>query len=182
MSSNVLKTEDSVYSHSFTDNNGNNVELSQFRDKLMLLVNVASNCGFTKQYEGLQTLHEQYGDKGLVVIGFPCNQFGNQEPGSDEEIKEFCQKNYNVTFLMSTKIEVNGENAHPIYKYLKKFDNKEIGWNFEKFLITPDGEIVKHFSHDFEVEKISVIVDNMNECSWDNDAPTNGCKNNEQAV
>jgi glutathione peroxidase len=136
MSSNVLKTEDSIYSHSFTDNNGNNVELSQFKDNLMLLVNVASNCGFTKQYEGLQNLHEQYGDKGLVVIGFPCNQFGNQEPGTDDEIKEFCQKNYNVTFLMSTKIEVNGENAHPLFKQLtSQADFDELPWNFTKFLI-----------------------------------------------
>lgn len=92
MSSNVLKTEDSLYSHSFTDNNGNNVDLSQFKDNLLLLVNVASNCGFTKQYAGLQSLHEKYGEKGLVVIGFPCNQFENQEPGTDDEIKEFCQK------------------------------------------------------------------------------------------
>ena len=119
MSSNVLKTEDSVYGHSFTDKNGNNVDLSQFKDNLLLLVNVASNCGFTKQYAGLQSLHEKYKDKGLVVIGFPCNQFENQEPGTDEEIKEFCQKNYNVTFLMSTKIEVNGETAEMYINNMK---------------------------------------------------------------
>ena len=147
---NVLKTEDSLYGHSFTDNNGNNVELSQFKDKLMLLVNVASNCGFTKQYEGLQNLHEKYGNKGLVVIGFPCNQFENQEPGTDDEIKEFCQKNYNVTFLMSTKIEVNGDNTHPVFKYLKSelgsiFGNK-IKWNFTKFLITPEGKPFKRYA------------------------------------
>jgi glutathione peroxidase len=126
----------SVFDYSFTDNNGNNVELSQFRGKLLLIVNVASRCGMTPQYKGLQALHEKYADKGLVVIGFPCNQFNSQEPGSDEEIKEFCQTNYGVDFLMSTKIDVNGDNAHPLFKYLVSqadFDN--VPWNFTKFLI-----------------------------------------------
>jgi len=126
----------SAFDYSFTDNNGNLVELSQFKGKLLLLVNVASKCGFTKQYEGLQALHKKYADQGLVVIGFPCNQFGDQEPGTDEEIKEFCTTNYGVDFLMSTKIDVNGENAHPLYKYLvSQADFDEIPWNFTKFLI-----------------------------------------------
>jgi glutathione peroxidase len=126
----------SVYDYSFTDNNGNNVDLSQFKDKILLLVNVASRCGFTSQYEGLQSLSKKYADQGLVVIGFPCNQFGGQEPGTDSEIKEFCQTNYGVDFLMSTKIDVNGDDAHPLFKYLVSqatFD--EIPWNFTKFLI-----------------------------------------------
>jgi glutathione peroxidase len=126
----------SVYDYNFTDNNGNVVELSQFKDKLLLLVNVASKCGFTKQYAGLQKLHEKYSDKGLVVIGFPCNQFSYQEPGTDEEIKEFCTTNYGVSFIMSTKIEVNGENAHPLFKYLvSQSDFPNVPWNFTKFLI-----------------------------------------------
>jgi glutathione peroxidase len=126
----------SIYDYSFTDNNGNTVEMSQFKDKVLLIVNVASQCGFTKQYEGLQALHKKYSDQGLVVIGFPCNQFGSQEPGTDQEIKDFCQTTYGVDFLMSTKIDVNGDNAHPIYKFLKSQSNVEqIDWNFTKFIV-----------------------------------------------
>lgn len=126
----------SIYDYSFTDNSGNTVEMSQFKNKVLLLVNVASQCGFTKQYEGLQALHKKYADQGLVVIGFPCNQFGSQEPGTDQDIKEFCQTNYGVDFLMSTKIDVNGDNAHPIYKFLKSESKVEqIDWNFTKFII-----------------------------------------------
>jgi glutathione peroxidase len=126
----------SIYDYSFTDNSGNTVEMSQFKNKVLLLVNVASQCGFTKQYEGLQELHKKYADQGLVVIGFPCNQFGSQEPGTDQDIKEFCQTNYGVDFLMSTKIDVNGDNAHPIYKFLKSEAKVEqIDWNFTKFVI-----------------------------------------------
>jgi glutathione peroxidase len=131
----------SIYDYSFTDNNGNVVEMSQFKNKILLLVNVASKCGFTKQYEGLQSLHKKYADQGLVIIGFPCNQFGAQEPGTDAEIKEFCKTNYGVEFLMSTKIDVNGDNAHPIYKYLiAETGLNQIDWNFTKFLI--DDKIV----------------------------------------
>jgi glutathione peroxidase len=126
----------SIYDYSFTDNNGNIVQMSQFKNKILLLVNVASKCGFTKQYEGLQALHKKYADQGLVIIGFPCNQFGAQEPGTDAEIKEFCKTNYGVEFLMSTKIDVNGDNAHPIYKYLvSETGLNQIDWNFTKFLI-----------------------------------------------
>lgn len=126
----------SVFDYSFIDNNGNNVELSQFKGKLLLIVNVASKCGFTEQYKGLQELSKKYANKGLVVIGFPCNQFGGQEPGTDVEIKEFCQTAYGVDFLMSTKIDVNGSNAHPLFKYLvSQSDFDEVPWNFTKFLI-----------------------------------------------
>jgi len=177
-----MNSNSEIYDLSFIDNNDKAIKLSEFAGTPILIVNTASNCGMTYQYGDLQKLRQEKHDMALTILAFPCNQFGQQEPGTDEEIKTFCLLNYNVTFPISKKIEVNGENAHPIYKYLKKFDNKEIGWNFEKFLITPDGEIVKHFSHDFEVEKISVIVDNMNECSWDNATPTNGWKNDEQAV
>lgn len=177
-----MNSNSEIYDLSFVDNNDKTIKLSEFAGTSILIVNTASNCGMTYQYGDLQKLRQEKNGMSLTILAFPCNQFGQQEPGTDEEIKTFCSSNYNVTFPISKKIEVNGENAHPIYKYLKKFDNKEIGWNFEKFLITPDGEIVKHFSHDFEVEKISVVVDNMNECSWNNATPTNGWKNDEQAV
>jgi glutathione peroxidase len=126
----------SAFDYSFTDNSGNEIDLAQFKGKLLLLVNVASRCGMTPQYEGLQKLHKKYADKGLVVIGFPCNQFGEQEPGSNEDIKEFCSKTYGVDFLMSTKIDVNGPDAHPLFKYLvSQADFDEVPWNFTKFLI-----------------------------------------------
>ena len=127
----------SVYDYSFIDNNGNTVELSKFKENLLLIVNVASNCGFSVQYEGLQNLSNKYSDKGLVVIGFPCNQFNEQEPGTDSEIKDFCQKKYGVDFLMSTKVNVNGEDAHPLFKYLlSKSDLDEVPWNFTKFIVS----------------------------------------------
>jgi glutathione peroxidase len=137
----------SVYDYSFTDNNGNKVELSQFKDDILLLVNVASNCGFTTHYEGLQALHKKYADKGLVVIGFPCNQFNGQEPGTDAEIKEFCQTRYGVDFLMSTKIDVNGEEAHPLFKYLlSKCEVDTVPWNFTKFVVK-NNEVVMSAPH-----------------------------------
>jgi len=129
----------SVYDYSFTDNNDNNVDMSQFKDNILLLVNVASNCGFTSHYEGLQAISKKYADKGVVVIGFPCNQFNAQEPGTDAEIKEFCQTNYGIDFLMSKKIEVNGDDAHPLFKYLvSKCDVDSVPWNFTKFIVNED--------------------------------------------
>jgi glutathione peroxidase len=129
----------SVYDYSFTDNNGNIVDLSKFKENTLVLVNVASNCGFTVQYEGLQALSKKYADDKLVVIGFPCNQFNEQEPGTDEEIKDFCQTKYGVDFLMSTKINVNGEDAHPLFKYLvSKAEFDEVPWNFTKFIVNDD--------------------------------------------
>jgi glutathione peroxidase len=129
----------SIYDYSFTDNNNNIVNLSKFKDNILLLVNVASNCGFTEQYEGLQSLHKKYLDQGLVIVGFPCNQFNSQEPGTDEEIKDFCQKNYSVSFLMSKKIDVNGEDSHPLFKHLALKSNLEsIPWNFSKFIVAND--------------------------------------------
>jgi glutathione peroxidase len=132
-----------IYDLSFTDNEGNEVPLSNFKNKVLLFVNVASNCGFTNQYAGLQLLHEKYADKGLQIIGFPCNQFGGQEPGTDETIKDFCKTNYGVTFLMSKKIDVNGDNAHPIYNFLTKWSGSEIAWNFEKFIVNKDAKILR---------------------------------------
>lgn len=132
----------SIYDLSFIDNNKNVIELKDFKGKNILIVNTASYCGHTVQYADLQKAQSD----SLVVLGFPCNQFGNQEPGTAEEIKEFCTTNYGVTFPISQKIEVNGPNAHPIYKYCKDVakNGQDIGWNFEKFLVSTDGSITNY--------------------------------------
>ncbi|KAJ3410373.1 hypothetical protein HDV05_003851 [Chytridiales sp. JEL 0842] len=119
---------------------------SSLKGKVVLIVNVASRCGYTHHYAGLEALYKKYGNEGLMVIGFPCNQFGKQEPGTEEEIQQFCSRTYDVTFPLSTKVEVNGDNASPVYKFLKgKSQVEKIGWNFEKFLISKDGETIQHF-------------------------------------
>ncbi|MAD90156.1 MAG: glutathione peroxidase [Pseudoalteromonas sp.] len=129
---------------------GKPINFSDFKDKVVLIVNTASECGFTYQYEGLQKLHEEYADKGLVIIGFPCNQFGNQEPGDASIIQQGCLINYGVDFLISEKVDVNGENAHPVFQYLKSkktgFFGKNIKWNFTKFLINRHGEVESRFA------------------------------------
>lgn len=132
----------SIYDLSFTDNNKNVIQLKTFEGKDILIVNTASHCGSTPQYADLQKIQSE----SLVVIGFPCNQFGNQEPGTNEEIKNFCTTNYGVTFPMSEKVEVNGPNAHPIFKYCKDKakGGRDIDWNFEKFLISRDGSITHY--------------------------------------
>lgn len=139
-----------IYDFNAKDLNGNEVDFGQFKDKVLLIVNTASKCGFTPQFEGLEELHQSYKDQGLVVIGFPCNQFGSQDPGSNEEIGDFCQKNYGVSFLMMQKIDVNGDNEHPLYTWLKKqeggFLTDGIKWNFTKFLINRQGEVVDRFA------------------------------------
>lgn len=140
----------SIYDLSFTDNSGNEVNLESFKGKSILIVNTASHCGYTKQYEDLQKIQSD----SVVVIGFPCNQFGNQEPGTTEEIKEFCTNVYGVTFPISQKVEVNGPNAHTIYKYLKESAGvTNIGWNFEKFLVSSDGSIT-HYPSSHQVPDI----------------------------
>jgi len=130
------------------DINEENFALKNLKDKTVLLVNVASNCGFTKQYSELQELYDKYSEKGLVVLGVPSNQFGGQEPGSNNEIKDFCQTNFNITFPMTTKIDVKGENAHPIYLWAKEnFGNAAVPkWNFHKILINKDGKIEDTYS------------------------------------
>ena len=130
---------------------GKTVNLKQFEGKALLVVNTASACGFTPQFGGLEKLHERYGDKGLVVLGFPCNQFGAQDPGSNEDIASFCQRNYGVSFPMMSKIDVNGEQAHPLYQWLVAeapglLGLKAIKWNFTKFLIGKDGRVVKRYA------------------------------------
>lgn len=140
-----------IYSIKVTTIDGVVQSMDSYRGKTLLIVNVASRCGFTSQYGGLQTLYDTYRDKGFVVLGFPCDQFGHQEPGDEEEIKNFCSLTYNVTFPMFSKIEVNGSNAHPLYRYLKSakkglLGTEAIKWNFTKFLVAPDGAVLKRYA------------------------------------
>ncbi|KAI5964544.1 GPX2 [Candida theae] len=133
------------------DSKGNPYPFSELKGKVVLIVNVASKCGFTPQYEGLEKLNKQFEGKPVQILGFPCNQFGNQEPGSAEEIGSFCKLNYGVTFPVLAKIEVNGSNASPVYQYLKSQKSGLLGltrikWNFEKFLIDQNGNVVERFS------------------------------------
>jgi glutathione peroxidase len=130
---------------------GKEVELSKYNGKVVLVVNVASKCGLTPQYEQLQALHEKYAEKGLAILAFPCNQFGAQEPGTADEIRKFCTDKYRVSFDLFAKIDVNGDGACPLYKYLTSLDTKptgkgKIGWNFEKFLINRQGEVAARFA------------------------------------
>ncbi|HLP06486.1 MAG TPA: glutathione peroxidase [Paludibacter sp.] len=153
--------------YSFTEKNlqGKAVSMESFKGKVVLVVNTASKCGFTPQYEGLEKLYKEYKGKGLVILGFPCNQFGGQEPGSPEEISNFCSLNYGVTFPMFSKIEVNGKNASPLYKYLKNelpgtFGN-EIKWNFTKFLIDREGKPVKRYASNVKPESIRTDIETL---------------------
>ena len=130
---------------------GKEQKLAAYKGKHMLIVNVASKCAFTPQYKGLEKLYEDFKDKGLVVLGFPCDQFGNQEPGDEAEIKNFCSLTYDVSFPMYSKVEVNGDNTHPLYKKLKKdakglLGSEGIKWNFTKFLVDPQGKVVKRYA------------------------------------
>lgn len=137
----------SIYDFTLNTIDGQPVPLSQYKGKTLLIVNVASKCGYTKQYAELEALYQQYKDKGVVVIGFPANNFKGQEPGTDAEIKAFCTDTYGVTFPMFSKISVKGEDIHPLYQYLTTHaaPTGDIGWNFEKFVIAPDGRIVARF-------------------------------------
>ena len=139
---------DSIYTISLKDIEGKSTSLKSYEGKVLLIVNVASKCGYTPQYAGLEALYEKYKDKGLVVLGFPCNQFGGQEPGTNEEIKSFCSSKYQVTFPLFDKIEVNGPSRHPLYGLLAGTGSPfpgDIKWNFNKFLIGRDGKILKRF-------------------------------------
>jgi glutathione peroxidase len=140
-----------IYDFSANSIQGKPVKLAKFKGKAMLIVNTASACGFTPQFGGLEDLHKSYGDKGLVVLGFPCNQFGAQDSGSNGEIAEFCQLNYGVSFPMMEKIDVNGTGAHPLFKFLSEeapglLGSKAIKWNFTKFLIGKDGSVIKRYA------------------------------------
>ena len=140
--------------------NGEEIRLSKYSGKVLLVVNTASNCGFTSQYNGLQDLYNQYSKQGFEVLGYPCNQFGSQEPGSNQEIERFCKINYAVTFPLFSKIEVNGPSAHPLFKFLTSskpglLGTKAIKWNFTKFLINRNGEPVRRYSSKTTPEEIS---------------------------
>ncbi|MBN2657994.1 MAG: glutathione peroxidase [Spirochaetales bacterium] len=151
------------YDKEALDVQGANVSMKEFEGKTVLVVNTASKCGFTPQYEGLQKLYEKYKDRGLEILGFPCDQFAHQEPGTDEEIHQFCSVNFGVTFPLFRKIEVNGSDAHPLYQYLKKELPGTIGpaikWNFTKFLIGPDGKPRKRFAPSTDPEKLEKYIE-----------------------
>jgi glutathione peroxidase len=146
----MAPTDDSLYDLTFTRNDGVEVDLQEFAGHPILVVNTASKCGFTPQYEGLQKLYEEFKDEGLTVIGFPCDQFAHQEPGDDKAIASFCSRTYGVTFPLATKVDVNGPKAHPIFRYLKSRAGGVLGssikWNFTKFLVSPDGRTVKRYA------------------------------------
>ncbi len=176
-----------IYDFKALTSKGKELDFAQFEGKVLLIVNTASKCGFTPQFEGLEKLNEKYKDKGLVVIGFPCNQFAGQDPGSDSEISEFCQLNYGVTFQIMKKIDVNGAEAHPIFTYLKGeagfagfnpahpltkvldemfskenpdyAKNPDIKWNFTKFLISKDGTKIQRFEPTSEPEEIAASIE-----------------------
>ena len=145
-----MSNANTLFDLSFTSNRGEKVDLSQFEGRPVLVVNTASKCGFTPQYQGLQRLHEELKDEGLVVLGFPCDQFAHQEPGDDEQIEEFCQINYGVDFPLSTKVDVNGRDTHPVFEFVKDRTKGMLGsavkWNFTKFLVAPDGTTVTRYS------------------------------------
>ena len=182
------KTMATIYDFKALNNKGAEVEMSQYRGKVLMIVNTASKCGFTPQYDGLEALYQKYKDQGFVILGFPCDQFKHQEPGTDEEIAEFCRLNHGVTFPLMKKIDVFGENAHPIFKYLtqtvpteevKGVKNKatmalvdglsksegrkegEIRWNFTKFLISKDGSVIKRFPPVATPEDMEADVESM---------------------
>jgi glutathione peroxidase len=144
-----IQTDTSIYNYNMKSLSGDEVELSQFSGDVLLIVNTASECGYTPQYQGLQNLYEQYRDQNVKVLGFPANNFGGQEPGTDEEIAQFCELNFGVTFPMFSRISVKGDDQHPLFQYLTSQDNLDftgdINWNFEKFLIDRNGNLVRRF-------------------------------------
>jgi glutathione peroxidase len=150
---------DSIYDYSVPTSTGEETSLQDYQGKVMLIVNTASKCGFTSQYSGLQNLYDQFKDQGLVVIALPCNQFGGQEPGSNAEVQEFCQLNYGLSFPVMGKIDVNGDAQHPLYRFLKReaggLLNDKIKWNFTKFLVDREGNVVKRYG---SIRKPQVIA------------------------
>lgn len=154
----------SVYDFSATSIEGQPVDFNTYQGKVLLIVNTASQCGFTPQYQGLQALQDQYASRGLLVLGFPCNQFGQQEPGSQEEIKSFCETRFGVSFPLFQKIDVNGSNAHPLYQYLTNeipgiLGLKNIKWNFTKFLVDKNGKVVKRYPPTAEPKDIAKDIE-----------------------
>ncbi len=155
-----------IYSYKARALDGGELDFSQFKGKPLLIVNTASRCGFTPQYEGLEKLYREYKDRGLVVVGFPCNQFGGQEPGTADEIREFCSKNYGVSFIMAEKVEVKGGNAHPLFAYLTHalpgfLGTASIKWNFTKFLIDREGKPVKRYGSMVKPERMAPYIERL---------------------
>ncbi len=152
----------SIYDYSVKDRNGNDVSMEQFKGKVLLIVNTATGCGFTPQYEGLENLYKKYHESGLEILDFPCNQFGNQAPGSNDEIHEFCTLKYNTTFDQFAKVDVNGENEIPLYKFLKSekggIMGDKIKWNFTKFLVDREGNVVKRYAPTDTPDKIENLI------------------------
>jgi glutathione peroxidase len=153
-----------IYDFEAQSIDGKPVALEQFRGRPMLIVNTASACGFTPQFGGLEQLHQTYGARGLVVLGFPCNQFGNQDPGSNEEIATFCQRDFGVSFPMMSKIDVNGPEAHPLYQWLSAevpglLGSKAVKWNFTKFLVGRDGTVIKRYAPQDAPEKLAKDIE-----------------------
>ncbi|MBO6004928.1 MAG: glutathione peroxidase [Verrucomicrobia bacterium] len=180
---------ENIYNFKALSNRGKEVDFADYKGKVLVIVNTASKCGFTPQYDGLEALYQKYKDKGLVIIGFPCDQFGHQEPGTNEQIEEFCRLNHGVTFPLMSKIEVNGANAHPVFQWLKSqagfagFDpnhkltkildemlrkqdpdfekNPDIKWNFTKFVISRDGSQVVRFEPTSEPKELAACIEKM---------------------
>ena len=155
-----------IYQFSVLNNKSDTVELSQFSDKVLLVVNTASNCGFTPQYQGLQVLHDTLQTKGLEILAFPCNQFKQQESGSNEEIQQFCDLQFNIKFPLFNKIDVNGKDADPLFNYLKEkapgiLGSKSIKWNFTKFLVNRQGEVVKRYAPTTKPEDITEDIERL---------------------
>lgn len=153
----------SIYDFSVRAIDGDTVELERYRGKVLLIVNVASKCGFTPQYRGLEALHRAHGDRGLVVLGFPCDQFGHQEPGDEAEIRSFCSLTYDVSFPMFAKIQVNGDGADPLYRHLKTqapgiLGSRSIKWNFTKFLVGRDGTTLRRYAPTDTPERIEADI------------------------
>lgn len=156
----------SIYDINVTDNKGQDVKLSNYEGKTLLIVNTASKCGFTPQYTGLNEIYKKYHDRGVEVLGFPCNQFGGQEPGTDAEIADFCDIQFKIQFPLFSKIDVNGENAHPLFVYLKKeapglLGSEGIKWNFTKFLVDKTGKVVKRYAPKDAPEKIEPDIEQL---------------------
>ena len=157
---------DTIFDITADSLSGQPVNLSQYKGQVLLIVNTASKCGFTPQYKGLEAVYQQFKDKGAVVLGFPCNQFGAQEPGQAEEIGAFCEKNYGVTFPLFAKIDVNGDNAHPLFKKLKKdapgiLGTEGIKWNFTKFLIRKDGTVYNRYAPATKPEELIADIEKL---------------------
>lgn len=157
---------DSIYGFKVIDIEGKEKSLAEYKGKVVLIVNVASKCGLTRQYEGLEALYRTYKDRGFVVLGFPCNQFMGQEPGTEAEILQFCRTNYEITFPLFSKIEVNGEGAHPLYQFLKKQlpgtgNKSDIEWNFTKFLVNREGKPVERFSPRTKPEDLKPSIEKL---------------------